>query len=97
MSSFCSSWAIWNGYHAGHPGEIIHSEPSSLRHRDHSNTLNRRNLYGRYASFTPPSAIQALVRAVNPVPNVAPSWSAPLRVDRTGDFELTLPVGLPED
>src|ERR1700730_7514191 len=44
MSSFCSSWAICNGYHAGHTGELIHSEPSSLRHRDHSNPLNRRNL-----------------------------------------------------
>jgi putative SOS response-associated peptidase YedK len=30
---------------------------------------------GRYASFTPPSAIQALVRSVNPVPDVAPSWN----------------------
>jgi len=30
---------------------------------------------GRYTSLTPPSAIRALLRAVNPVPNVAPSWN----------------------
>jgi putative SOS response-associated peptidase YedK len=30
---------------------------------------------GRYASFTPPSAIRALMRAVNSVPNMAPSWN----------------------
>ena len=30
---------------------------------------------GRYASFTPPSAIRSLVRAVNLVPNAAPSWN----------------------
>ncbi len=30
---------------------------------------------GRFASFTPPDAIARLVEAVNPVPNVAPSWN----------------------
>src|ERR1700731_1402051 len=29
---------------------------------------------GRYASYTPPSAIRALVRVTN-VPNAAPSWN----------------------
>jgi putative SOS response-associated peptidase YedK len=30
---------------------------------------------GRHATFTPQSAIRALVRAANPAPNVAPSWN----------------------
>jgi putative SOS response-associated peptidase YedK len=30
---------------------------------------------GRYASYTPPSGIRALVRAINPVPNAARSWN----------------------
>ena len=53
---------------------------------------------GRFASYTPPDAIARLVKAVNPVPNVAPSWNiapsqqamAVRRHPKTGERHLDL-------
>lgn len=53
---------------------------------------------GRFASFTPPDAIARMVKAVNPVPNVAPSWNitpsqqamAVRRHPKTGERHLDL-------
>lgn len=53
---------------------------------------------GRYASTTPPEAIARLVKAVAPVPNVAPSWNiapsqeamAARRNPKTGEHHLDL-------
>jgi len=53
---------------------------------------------GRYTSYTPPPAIAKLAKAVNPVPNVAPSWNiapsqqatAVRRYRKTGDRHLDL-------
>lgn len=53
---------------------------------------------GRFASTTPPDAIARLVKAMNPVPNVAPSWNiapsqqamAVRRQPKTGERHLDL-------
>jgi len=53
---------------------------------------------GRFASYTPPEAIAQMVKAMNPVPNVAPSWNiapsqqamAVRRHPKTGERHLDL-------